>query len=94
MITVSIKTRDNTRNKIKNSNNSEKIVLNEKYKSPRNKVTSQIRKENLEYNNNRIRESKSESELWKNTNDVINPEKKTTITQDHQGSCVIDHQRM
>jgi hypothetical protein len=33
-------------------------------------VTTQIRKENLDHNNNRVEEAKTESELWKITKEV------------------------
>ena len=38
-----------------------------------------LRKENLNFNNNRIETAKSESELWKVANDVIKPRNNDTI---------------
>ena len=67
--------RDNTRSKIGSAEGREKGVLIKQYKLQRNKVTAQIRKENVEYNNNRIEEATNEGELWKIANDVINPNK-------------------
>ena len=71
-----MKARDRIRNQIKSSNNSEKKVLNKKYKCLGNKVTQQIRKENQDFNNNRIKEAECESELWKVANDVIKSNEK------------------
>ena len=52
-----MKARDLTRNKIKNCEKNEKEVLNQKYRTLRNKVTSQIRKDNIDHNNNKNCES-------------------------------------
>ena len=70
-----MKKRDHTRNSIKGAAGNEKRVLLQQYKTLRNKVTYQIRKENIDHNNNRIEEAKNESELWKVANDVLNPRK-------------------
>ena len=40
-------------------------------------VTNLIRKENIDFNNNRIEEAKNERELWNITNDVLNPRKRS-----------------
>ena len=68
-----MRARDLTRNKIKTCNGTEKETLNKKYITLRNKVTSQIRKDNLHFNNNKINEAKSEGELWRIANNVIKP---------------------
>jgi hypothetical protein len=65
-----MKNRDQTRKAIKSAGNQEKLILQKKYKLLRNKVTTQIRKENIEHNNNRVEEAKTESELWKITKEV------------------------
>ena len=70
-----MKKRDHTRNSIKNASGQNKTVLMQQYKSLRNKVTSQIRKETIDYNNNRIEEANNEKELWRVANEVINPKK-------------------
>ena len=65
--------RDVTRGKIRNVNSvSEKAILHAKYKAPRNKVTRNIRQENI-FNNNRVNKAESEAELWKIAKDVTNP---------------------
>ena len=51
------------------------MILQTKYKTLRNKVTSGIRKENIDFNNNRVNEANNESELWKIVNEVSNPKK-------------------
>ena len=55
----------------------EKVTLLNQYKVLRNKVTSQLRKENVDYNNNRIEEANNERELWKIANEVLQPKKET-----------------
>ena len=68
-----MKKRDRTRNAIKNASKQEKAVLIQQYRSIRNRVTCQIRKETVDYNNKRIEEANSEKELWKVANEVIKP---------------------
>ena len=72
-----MKKRDRTRNSINKATKNGKNVLLNQYKILRNKVTSQIRKENIDFNNNRIEEAKNERELWNITNEVLNPRKET-----------------
>ena len=67
--------RDSTRNAIKSADGGEKVVLLQKYRTLRNKVTAQIRRENIDFNNNRIEATDNEGELWKVTNEVLNPRK-------------------
>ena len=40
-------------------------------------ISSQIRKENIDFNNNRVNEANSNSELWKITKEVTNTRKKS-----------------
>ena len=70
-----MKKRDKTRRLIQTSSGNEKQVLLQQYKTLRNKVTGKIRKENIDYNNNRIEKANNERELWNVANDVINPRK-------------------
>ena len=73
-----MKKRDSTRAKIRDAEGGEKTVLQNQYKILRNRVTAQIRKENVEQNNTRIKEASSEGELWKVANEVLNPKKENT----------------
>ena len=58
--------RDVIRRRISTANSvSEKAILQAKYKALRNKVTRNIRQENIDFNNNRVNEAGSEAELWK-----------------------------
>ena len=68
-----MRNRDSTRHSIGNASTKEKQTLNKQYKALRNRVTSQIRKENIDFNNNRIENANSEGELWKIANEVMNP---------------------
>ena len=70
-----MKKREAARLMIKNSNGNQKQVWNEKYKKLRNAVTSQIRKDTIDANNNRIDAAKDENEVWKVAKEIINPMK-------------------
>jgi hypothetical protein len=72
-----MKKRDRTRGSINKASPQEKVVLLQQYKKLRNKVTSMIRKETIDYNNNRIKQANNEKELWNVANDVINPRKES-----------------
>ena len=52
--------RDCTRKQINQAKKQEKAILQQKYKKLRNNVTSQIRKDNIDHNNNRVNEANSE----------------------------------
>jgi DNA polymerase II small subunit/DNA polymerase delta subunit B len=67
--------RDSTRKSIRLVEGGEKAVLLQKYIVLRNKVTAQIQKENIDFNNNRIEAAENKVELWKVTNEVLNPRK-------------------
>ena len=56
------KRRDHTRGKISTAEGQQKGVLLQQYKVLRNKVTSKIRKENVDFNNNRINQANNERE--------------------------------
>ena len=45
----------------------------EKYKKLRNKVNSQIRKDNIYFNNERIKKANDENEIWKVAKEITNP---------------------
>ena len=49
-----MKKRDSTRSQIARSSTQEKKALQQQYKVLRNKVTDQIRKEKIDFNNNRV----------------------------------------
>ena len=86
--------RDHTRNQIKNSTNQEKQILLIKYRKLRNSVTQQIRKDNYDHNNNRVENAKSESELWKITNEVVKPKTNRTIKLMVNGACIDDETKV
>ena len=72
-----MKKRDKTRKEIGNATSQERTILMKQYKSLRNRVTGQLRKEQVEYNSKRIEEANSEKELWRVANEAINPKKET-----------------
>ena len=53
--------RDQTRKSISRASTQEKGVLLRQYKALRNRVTNKIRKDNIDYNNNRIEEANNEN---------------------------------
>ena len=67
--------REAARSRIKTNTGNQKIMWNEKYKKLRNKVTQQIRKDTINFNNNRIDNAKDENETWKVASEIINPVK-------------------
>ena len=67
-----MKKRDAAREKIKNSIGNEKQLWNVKYKKLRNSVTSCIRKDTIDFNNNRIDNASDENEVWKVTKEITN----------------------
>jgi hypothetical protein len=80
-----MKQRDKTRSMIQRASGNEKHTLMQQYKTLRNKVTGKIRKENIDFNNNRIEEANNERELWNVAKEVINPRKENNwniITED------------
>ena len=66
-----MKQREVARNIIKSSTKNEKILWNTKYKKLRNAVTSSIRKDIIDHNNNRIDNASDENEVWKVTKESI-----------------------
>ena len=56
----------------------------------RNRVTSQIRKENIDHNNNRVMEAKNEGEIWKIANEVTSPKQDNVWKIDNNGVKITD----
>jgi hypothetical protein len=54
----------------------EKIIMHERYKKLRNRVTNQIRKDTRQFNEERIDKAGDEKEIWKVVNEVIKPKEK------------------
>ena len=84
------KARDSVRSRIKTAGHNKKSIFLQKYKALRNKATCLIRKENIDFYNNRVSEAL----------DPINPAQNTTLhhlllppdTQLHQTSPITLHQ--
>jgi hypothetical protein len=75
----SIKDRDIARKSIKTKTGVEKAVQHTKYKKLRNRVNSELKKDNLRFNSERVREANDENEIWKVVKDVTNPKSNSTI---------------
>ena len=90
-----MKKRDRTRKAVQGATGDEKKVLLQQYKTLRNNVTGKIRKENIDYNNNRIEEAKNERELWSVANEVINPRKESDWSVvDEKGETIKDEKEV
>ena len=66
-----MKSRDETRAKIKQASSNEKITLLSKYKKLRNLITCRIRKETIEHNEQRVKNANSDGEIWKVVSEVV-----------------------
>ena len=87
--------RDVTRGSIKNARSTaERSILQDKYRTLRNKVTSKIREDNKDFNNNRVIEAKNESELWKIASEVTNPKKENEWLINIEGKEVKDEKEI
>ena len=67
--------RDNIRKKSVRASGQEKHVLHTKYKKLRNHVVSMMRTDSIKYNENRIEEARSPSEVWKISAEIVQPNK-------------------
>ena len=84
--------RDRARKKFSKSNENEKKILHEKYKTLRNKCTALIRKETIENSVRRVERSQSPSEFWKIANEIIKPKTKENITLNIEGKEVTNEE--
>ena len=75
-----IKERDLSRKMIHKVSHQEKAVQQNKYKKLRNRVNSQLKKDNLNFNSDRIKKAKDENEVWKIVKDVTSPRTNQNIT--------------
>ena len=57
-------------------------------------MTSQIRKENIDHNNNRVKEANSESEIWKIVNEVNKPKNENEWNMSINGKVESDEQKI
>ena len=84
--------RDKTRASLSIASKQHKAVLMVKYRILRNKTTASIRNDNIEFNENRIKEANNEKEIWNIVNEVTKPRSdcewklktSTGITEDEQ----------
>jgi hypothetical protein len=54
----------------------EKIIIHERCKKLRNRVSNQIKKDTRQFNEERIDKAGDEKEIWKVVNEVIKPKEK------------------
>ena len=60
-----IKDKDCARNNIKLKSPAEKLIQQAEYKKLRNRVISELRKDNINLNNERVKNAADENEVWK-----------------------------
>ena len=70
-----IKERDSLRKKIGKARRKDKGKIQDEYKKLRNKIIGKVRKDTVEFNEERAEEAENENEAWKIVNDI----KKTKI---------------
>ena len=74
-----IKDRDCARNNIKLKSPAEKLIQQAEYKKLRNRVISELRKDNINLNNERVKNAADENEVWKVVKDVTKQNNPTSI---------------
>ena len=72
--------RDLTRSKIPGSSKEQKEKLKTKYKQLRNRTITQIRKDTIQMNGEKIGNAKNEGETWRIINEIIKPKSDHTTT--------------
>jgi len=80
-----MKKRDATRKEFAKSTGEERAILHKKYKCLRNKCTSSLRKENKASIKNQIDQAANPSEIWKISNNILNPKTKRSLTLSEDG---------
>jgi exonuclease III len=80
-----MKKRDETRKEFAKATGEERTILHKKYKCLRNKCTSSLRKENKASIKNQIDKADNPSEIWKISNNILNPKTKHSLTLSEEG---------
>ena len=89
-----MKERDTTRRLIKTFSPTERIVQQLKYKKLRNKVNSQLKKDNININNERVKSADSENEIWKVVKDITNPKRDSNIVLVEDNKTIEDEREV
>jgi hypothetical protein len=89
-----INDRDLARKSIKTKTGVEKAVQHTKYKKLRNRVNSELKKDNIMHNSKRVREANDEKEIWKVIKDVANPKSDSTIRLVEDGEIIEDEKEV
>ena len=76
-----ISERNLTRKKMKDATHSEKVILHEKFKRLRNKVNSELKKDTIRNNNERIDKANDENEVWKIVKEISSPNRNKHYTE-------------
>ena len=72
--------RDRARKDLSNARKEDKPALKTKYKHLRNRVISQLRRDTLQQNGDRIERAGNEGETWRIINDIIKPRSSASLT--------------
>ena len=83
-----IKNRDCARNNIKLKSPAEKLIQQAVYKKLRNRVISELRKDNINLNNERVKNAADENEVWKVVKDVTKQNNPTSIVLEENGKII------
>ena len=89
-----IRERDNARKQITGKSQSEKIVQQMVYKKLRNRVISELRNDNINFNNERVKSAKDENEMWKVVKDITSPRSSATINLIEDGKIIEDEKEV
>ena len=68
----------------------EKIVQQAVYKKLRNRVVSELKKDNLNFNNERVNKAANENEIWKVVKDITNQGDTSSIKLMEEGVLIED----
>ena len=57
-------------------------------------MNAQIKKETIDFNNNRIDNAENENEVWNVAKDIINPKKENSWSMKIENEIIEDHQQI
>ena len=75
---------------MKDATHSEKVILHEKFKRLRNKVNSELKKDTIRNNNERIDKANDENEVWKIVKEISSPNRNNNIILNEDGIEITD----
>ena len=64
------------------------------YKKLRKRVISELRKDNMNFNNERVKSAQDENEMWKVVKDITSPRSSATINLIEDGKIIEDEKEV